>query len=125
MCYSFDCTLLNPYIYAILGRMTEKKPNNALLNYCVKRLYCVKIYLLLSLSDLHFYKFILYYQYQYQYQILILILHQYSSFVVVVVVFVVAVLIFVVYICIPLKMFEDDTFHIHKEQNLALLLINT
>ena len=79
--------------------------------YCIKRLF--KIYLSLS-SDLLLSKFIHHYHYQYHYQILMLIPHQYSS----------QFLSFLAHIYILLKMFGDDTFHMHKEQNLELLLIN-
>ena len=54
------------------------------------------------------------YQYHYHYQILILIPHQYSS----------QFLSFLVHIYILLKNFCDDTFDMHKEQNLVLLWTN-
>ena len=60
-----------------------------------------------SLSDLLFPKFIHHYQYQYQYQILILIPYN-------------IVLSFYLF----LRIFGGCTFHLHKEQNLELLLIN-
>ena len=77
--------------------------------YCIKRLF--KIYLSLS-SDLLLSKFIHHYHYQYHYQILMLIPHQYIS----------QFLSFLAHIYIFLKMFGDDTFHMHKEQNLELLI---
>ena len=82
--------------------------------------------LLLLLPDLLFSKFILHYQYHYQYhyyyryhdhyyyQILILIPYQYNS----------QFLYFLTHIYILLKTFEGDIFHMHKKQNLELLLIN-
>ena len=67
-------------------------------------------------------KFLLHYQYHYHYryhyyyyfQILILIPYQYSSW----------FLYFLPHICILLKIFGGDIFHMHKGQNLKLLLIN-
>ena len=60
------------------------------------------------------FKFILHYQYQCQYQILILIPYQYNSW----------FLYSISHIYILLKISGGDTFQIHKEQNLKLLLIN-
>ena len=95
-----------------------------MINIHYTRLYCVKIYLLLLLSDLHFLKVILHYHYNYHYhyhyyyhyhyQILILGIYQYNS----------QFLYFLSHIYILLKIFLDETFHVHKEQNLELLLIN-
>ena len=96
--------------------------------YTVSLYYVNKNYLLLLLllssSDLLFSKFILHYwyhyhyyhryHYHYYYQILILILYQYNS----------QCLCFLPHIYILLKMFGGDIFHMHKGQNLELLLIN-
>ena len=98
----------------------NEKPNNTLLTYTI-RLYRVKKICSLLLLDSLFSRFILHYQshyhyhyhYHHHYQILILIPYQYNS----------EFLYFISHIY-SLKIFGGDIFHMRKEQNLELLLIN-
>ena len=91
-----------------------------MINIYYQALLFKKNYLLLLLSDLLFSKFILHYQchyhyhYHYYYQVLILIPYQHNFY----------FLYFHPHIYILLKMFGSDIFHMHKGQNLKLLLIN-
>ena len=111
-----------------LDRLAEIKSliihyKHILLGFIVLKIYSLLL-LLLLLSDLLFSKFILHYQhhyhyyyhyhYCYYYQILILIPYQYNS----------QFLYFILHIYILLKIFEGDIFHMHRVQNLELLLIN-
>ena len=86
---------------------------HTLLGFIVLKYFLKNLFVIIRFT---LFKFILryHYHYHYHYQILILISYQYNS----------QFLYFLLHIYILLKIFGGDTFHMHKEQNLKLLMIN-
>ena len=86
---------------------------HTLLGFIVLKYFLKNLFVIIRFT---LFKFILryHYHYHYHYQILILISYQYNS----------QFLYFLLHIYILLKIFGGDTFHMHKEQNLELLMIN-